>query len=90
MLQFWKIATDNFFKFKLNFYVRLRCNTSLFLLKVLTAFAWTCLAAAATSVTTLGDKLQFGQLFKVCGNNFAQIAHTLFVKVSKYFIFLVE
>ena len=38
----------------------------------------------------IGDLLNFGQLFKACGNNyFAQIAH-IFVKVSKSFIFLVK
>ena len=42
------------------------------------------------SVTRLGDLLDFGQLFKVFGNNwFAQIYHIL-VKVSKSFIFLVK
>ena len=46
------------------------------------------------SVTRLGDLLQFGQLFKGCGNNyFPQIAHIfrkIFVKVSKSFVFLVN
>ena len=45
-----------------------------------------------TSVTRLGDFLDFGQLYKAFGNNkFAQISHILrhfFVKVSKYIIFL--
>ena len=43
-----------------------------------------------SSVTRLGNLLQFGQLFKACGNNyFAQIAHIL-VKVSKIFHFYSE
>ena len=42
------------------------------------------------SVTWLDDLLNFGQLFKACGNNyFAQIAH-IFVNVLKSFIFLVK
>ena len=41
------------------------------------------------SVTRMGDLLHFGQLFQACGKNyFAQIAH-IFIKVSKYLIFLV-
>ena len=47
-----------------------------------------------SSVTRLGNLLQFGQLFKACENNyFAQIAHMFrqfFVKLSKSFIFLVK
>ena len=41
-------------------------------------------------MTRLGDLLQFGQLFKDCGNNyFAQIAHILgnFIKVVELFHF---
>ena len=44
-------------------------------------------------MTKLGDLFQFGQLFKACnGKYFAQIVHILgnFVKLSKYFIFLVK
>ena len=47
----------------------------------------------ARNVTTLGDLLDFGQLFKASGRNyFAQIAHIFrqFLKVSKSFIFRVE
>ena len=47
-----------------------------------------------SSVTILGNLLHFGQLFKVCSNNYlAQTAHILrqiFVNVSKSFIFLVQ
>ena len=45
------------------------------------------------SVTRLGDLLDFGQLFKACGNNyFSQIANISrqFLKMSKYFIFHVK
>ena len=43
------------------------------------------LSLIRSSVTRLGDLLDFGQLFKACGNNyFAQISHILqqiFVKI---------
>ena len=45
------------------------------------------------SVTSLGDLLHFGQLFKACGNNyFTQIAHSLgnFCKGVKIFHFYNE
>ena len=48
----------------------------------------------SSSVTRLGDLLDFGQLFKAYGNNlFAQISQILrqfFAKVSKALIFLVK
>jgi len=46
-----------------------------------------------TSVTRLGDLLDFGQLFKAFGNNkFAQISHILrhFCKVVKIYLFSSE
>ena len=48
----------------------------------------------STSVTRLGDLLQFGQLFKACGNNYiAQFANTfyaIFVNLSKSLILLAK
>ena len=51
------------------------------------------LRMAIPSVTRLGDLLDFGQLFKACGNNsFAQIARILgkFCEVVKIFHFSSE
>ena len=43
-----------------------------------------------TSVTRLGNLLHFGQLSKACGNNYFAHMLGIFVKLSKFHIFLVE
>ena len=43
-----------------------------------------------TSVTILGDFLHFGQLYKVCGNNYLAQNKAIYVKVSKSLIFLMK
>ena len=57
-------------------------------------FARLLQSAAVSSVTRLGDFLDFGLLFKAFGNNyFVQISHIVtqyFAKVSKSIIFLVK
>ena len=66
-------------------------------LKLFITFKWPIFVVSSmediqdfTSVTRLGDVLNFGQLFKACGNNYFAHFYRQFCKGVKIFFFLVE